>query len=96
MLKLIKRWANRHEIAELQLELKSLEARVPSMEDKVFRSRGTAEMWEEQVKVGLAPKSEKDASVSYYWNEFEKDEAELMQMRKRVLEIKERLILLGL
>ena len=51
MLKLIKRWANRHEIAELQLELKSLEARFPSMEDKVFRSRGTAEMWEKQVKV---------------------------------------------
>ncbi len=48
MLKLIKRWANRHEIAELQLELKGLEARLPSMEDKVFRSRGTAEMWEEQ------------------------------------------------
>ena len=45
MLKLIKRWANRHEIAELQLELKGLEARLPSMEDKVFRSRGTAEMW---------------------------------------------------
>lgn len=96
MKKLIKRWANRHEIAELQLELKSLEARLPSMEDKVFHSRGTAEMWEEQVKVGLAPKSEKDASVAYYWNEFEKDEAELTQMRERVLEIKERLILLGL
>ena len=95
MLKLIKRWANRHEIAELQLELKSLEARFPSMEDKVFRSRGTAEMWEKQVKVGLAPKSEKDTSVAYYWNEFEKDEAELTQMRKRLLEIKERLILLG-
>ena len=85
MLKLIKRWANRHEIAELQLELKSLEARFPSMEDKVFRSRGTAEMWEKQVKVGLAPKSEKDASVAYYWNEFEKDEAELTQMRKKVV-----------
>lgn len=96
MKKLIKRWANRHEIAELQLELKSLEARLPSMEDKVFHSRGTAEMWEEQVKVVLAPKSEKDASVAYYWNEFEKDEAELAQMRERVLEIKERLILLGL
>ena len=40
-------------------------------------------------------KSEKDASVAYYWNEFEKDEAELTQMRKRLLEIKERLILLG-
>ena len=53
MLKLIKRWANRHEIAELQLELKSLEARFPSMEDKVFRSRETAEMWEKQVKVVL-------------------------------------------
>ena len=54
MLKLIKRWANRHEIAELQLELKGLEARLPSMEDKVFRSRGTAEMWEEQVKSAFA------------------------------------------
>ena len=59
MLKLIKRWANRHEIAELQLELKSLEARFPSMEDKVFRSRGTAEMWEKQVKVGLALRAKK-------------------------------------
>ena len=59
MLKLIKRWANRHEIAELQLELKSLEARFPSMEDKVFRSRGTAEMWEKQVKVGLALRRKK-------------------------------------
>ena len=96
MLKLIKRWANRHEIAELQLELKGLEARLPSMEDKVFRSRGTAEMWEEQVKSAFAPKSQKDASVAYYWNDFEKNETELTQMRKRVLEIKERLILLGL
>ena len=96
MLKLIKRWANRHEIAELQLELKGLEARLPSMEDKVFRSRGTAEMWEEQVKSAFAPKSQKDASVAYYWNDFEKNETELTQMRKRVLEIKERLILLRL
>ena len=58
MLKLIKRWRNRHEIAELQLELKSLEARFPSMEDKVFRSRGLLKCGK-QVKVGLAPKSEK-------------------------------------
>lgn len=96
MLKILKRFANRHEIAELQLELKSLEARLPSMEDKVFRSRSLAEYWEEQVKVGLAPQSEKEASVAYYWKENEKDEAELSQMKKRVLEIKEKLILLGL
>ena len=82
MLKLIKRWANRHEIAELQLELKGLEARLPSMEDKVFRSRGTAEMWEEQVKSAFAPKSQKDASVAYYWNDFEKMKRSLSRCAK--------------
>ena len=48
------------------------------------------------MKSAFAPKSQKDASVAYYWNDFEKNETELIQMRKRVLEIKERLILLGL
>ena len=95
MLKIVKRFANRREIAELQLELNSLKARLSSMEDKAFRSRSLAEYWQEQVKVGLAPESEKEASVAYYWEENEKDEAELAQMRSRMLEIKERLLLLG-
>ena len=96
MLKIVKRFANRREIAELQLELNSLKARLSSMEDKAFRSRSLAEYWQEQVKVGLAPESENEASVAYYWEENEKDEAELAHMRSRMLEIKERLILLGL
>lgn len=87
---------NRREIAELQLELDSLKTRLSSMEDKAFRSHSLAEYWEEQVKFRLAPESEKEASVAYYWEENEKDEAELAQMRKRMLEIKEKLILLGL
>ena len=59
MLKIVKRFANRREITELQLELNSLKARLSSMEDKAFRSRSLAEYWQEQVKVGLAPESEK-------------------------------------
>ena len=96
MLKLIKRWANRHEIAELQLELKGLEARLPSMEDKVFRSRGTAEMWEEQVKSAFAPKSQKMLPLPIIGTTSRKMKRSLSRCAKRVLEIKERLILLGL
>lgn len=96
MLKFIKRLANRKEIAELQEKLESLELRLPSMKDKLFHSRSTAEYWEEQVKTGLASEKEKKASVAYYWEEVDKDEAEISRMEARIKEIKERLILLGL
>lgn len=96
MSNLFKRFVNRKEITELQEELKGLELRLPSMEDKLFQSRSTAELWEEQVKTTLASEKEKKASVSYYWEDVYKDEAEISQMKARIEEIKERLVLLGL
>jgi chromosome segregation ATPase len=96
MFKMIIRLVNRKEIAELQGELEGLELRLPSMKDKLYQSRSTAELWEERVKTVMATEGEKKASVDYYWADVYKDEEEISRMEVRIEEIKERLVLLGL
>lgn len=92
MLKAIKKWKNHKEINALKDKQKGLELRLSSMEDKLYQSRSTAELWEEQSKSAFGTESQKRASVVYYWDEVKKDEAEIRQLKGEIDEIAERLV----
>lgn len=87
---------NREKIEDLELELRSLELRLPSMEDRAVRSRETARFAEENFKSGFGKTDLEIAqSVQYYRNDAEADEAEVSEMKFRILEIKSELERLG-
>lgn len=96
MFRIIKRFFNREKIEVLELELRSLELRLPSMKDKARRSNETARYVGDNLKAGFGTTdSEVARSKKYYQDEADTDEREVVDMKQRILEIESELERLG-